>query len=293
MKSIELIGNTPMIQIGETNVYVKLEKYNPGGSVKDRAVYGMLKSALEKKTITHDNVLIEATSGNTGIALAMLGAILKLKVVIVMPETMSVERRRLVQAYGAQLVLSDGKKGMQGAIDKMNELIRQDSSYVTLGQFDNPDNPQTHYETTGAEILRQQPDVEVFVAGIGTGGTFSGVSRRLKEKNKDILCVAVEPASSALLSGREAGPHKIQGIGANFVPGNFDDKVCDDVATVTNEEAIAEMIAFGRETGILVGISAGANIAVAKRYAEYYPDRIVVTIAPDGADKYLSVVEFD
>lgn len=191
MKSIELIGNTPMIQIGETNVYVKLEKYNPGGSVKDRAVYGMLKSALEKKTITHDNVLIEATSGNTGIALAMLGAILKLKVVIVMPETMSVERRRLVQAYGAQLVLSDGKKGMQGAIDKMNELIRQNPSYVTLGQFDNPDNPQTHYETTGAEILRQQPNVEVFVAGIGTGGTFSGVSRRLKEKNKDILCVAV------------------------------------------------------------------------------------------------------
>ena len=293
MKSIELIGNTPMIQIGETNVYVKLEKYNPGGSVKDRAVYGMLKSALEKKTITHDNVLIEATSGNTGIALAMLGAILKLKVVIVMPETMSVERRRLVQAYGAQLVLSDGKKGMQGAIDKMNELIRQNPSYVTLGQFDNPDNPQTHYETTGAEILRQQPNVEVFVAGIGTGGTFSGVSRRLKEKNKDILCVAVEPASSALLSGREAGPHKIQGIGANFVPDNFDDKVCDDVATVTNEEAIAEMIAFGRETGILVGISSGANIAVAKWYAEYYPDRIVVTIAPDGADKYLSVVEFD
>ena len=224
MKSIELIGNTPMIQIGETNVYVKLEKYNPGGSVKDRAVYGMLKSALEKKTITHDNVLIEATSGNTGIALAMLGAILKLKVVIVMPETMSVERRRLVQAYGAQLVLSDGKKGMQGAIDKMNELIRQNPSYVTLGQFDNPDNPQTHYETTGAEILRQQPNVEVFVAGIGTGGTFSGVSRRLKEKNKDILCVAVEPSSSALLSGREAGPHKIQGIGANFVPDNFDDK---------------------------------------------------------------------
>ena len=293
MKSIELIGNTPMIQIGETNVYVKLEKYNPGGSVKDRAVYGMLKSALEKKTITHDNVLIEATSGNTGIALAMLGAILKLKVVIVMPETMSVERRRLVQAYGAQLVLSDGKKGMQGAIDKMNELIRQNPSYVTLGQFDNPDNPQTHYETTGAEILRQQPNVEVFVAGIGTGGTFSGVSRRLKEKNKDILCVAVEPSSSALLSGREAGPHKIQGIGANFVPDNFDDKVCDDVATVTNEEAIAEMIAFGRETGILVGLSSGANIAVAKRYAEYYPDRIVVTIAPDGADKYLSVVEFD
>ena len=293
MKTIELIGNTPMIQIGESNVYVKLEKYNPGGSVKDRAVYAMLKGAMERGENKKEHTLIEATCGNTGIALAMLGAILKLKVIIVMPETMSVERRRLVQAYGAQLVLSDGAKGMQGAMDQMAALMAENPQYVSLGQFENPDNVRAHYETTGVEILQQQPSVGVFVAGVGTGGTFSGVSRRLKETNADILCVAVEPANSALLSGREVGAHKIQGIGANFIPKNFDPELCDDIATVSDEEAIREMIAFGRETGILVGISSGANIAVARRYARYYPDRTIVTIAPDGADKYLSLVEFD
>ena len=293
MKAIELIGHTPMIQIGNSNVFVKLEKYNPGGSVKDRAVYAMLQGAIERGEITKEHTLIEATSGNTGIALAMLGAIMQIKVIIVMPDTMSIERRRLIQAYGAKLVLSDGAKGMQGAIDQMNELMKEHSDYISLGQFDNPDNIRAHYETTGVEILEQQPQVGVFVAGVGTGGTFSGVANRLKEKNSEILCVAVEPAKSALLSGREAGPHKIQGIGANFIPKNFDAHVCDDIATVTDEEAIEAMIAFGKETGILIGISSGANIAAAKRYAQYYPDRIIVTIAPDGADKYLSLVEFD
>ncbi len=292
MNAIDLIGNTPLLQVGESNVYVKLEKYNPGGSVKDRAVYAMLKGAMERGEISQANTLIEATSGNTGIALAMLGAMLRLKVVIVMPETMSVERRKLVQAYGAQLVLSEGAKGMQGAMDTMAQLMKEHPDYVTLGQFDNPDNPRAHYETTGAEILRQRPDVGVFIAGVGTGGTFCGVSKRLKEANSDVLCVAVEPADSALLSGRKAGPHRIQGIGANFVPNNFDPTLCDDIATVSDEEAIAEMVAFGKESGILVGISSGANIAAAKRYASYYPDRIIVTIAPDGADKYLSLVEF-
>lgn len=293
MKAIELIGHTPMIQIGNSNVFVKLEKYNPGGSVKDRAVYAMLQGAIERGEITKEHTLIEATSGNTGIALAMLGAIMQIKVIIVMPDTMSIERRRLIQAYGAKLVLSDGAKGMQGAIDQMNELMKEHSDYISLGQFDNPDNVRAHYETTGVEILEQQPQVGVFVAGVGTGGTFSGVANRLKEKNSEILCVAVEPAKSALLSGREAGPHKIQGIGANFIPKNFDAHVCDDIATVTDEEAIEAMIAFGKETGILIGISSGANIAAAKRYAQYYPERIIVTIAPDGADKYLSLVEFD
>ena len=293
MKAIELIGHTPMIQIGNSNVFVKLEKYNPGGSVKDRAVYAMLQGAIERGEITKEHTLIEATSGNTGIALAMLGAIMQIKVIIVMPDTMSIERRRLIQAYGAKLVLSDGAKGMQGAIDQMNELMKEHSDYISLGQFDNPDNIRAHYETTGVEILEQQPQIGVFVAGVGTGGTFSGVAKRLKEKNSEILCVAVEPAKSALLSGREAGPHKIQGIGANFIPKNFDAHVCDDIATVTDEEAIEAMIAFGKETGILIGISSGANIAAAKRYAQYYPDRIIVTIAPDGADKYLSLVEFD
>ena len=256
MKPIELIGNTPMIQIGDSNVYVKLEGFNPGGSVKDRAVYWMLKRAMERGEVTKDSVLIEATSGNTGIALAMLGAQLKLRVIIVMPESMSVERRRMIQAYGAELVLSDASAGMQGAIDKMKELMSGHEEYVTLGQFDNPDNVLAHYETSGPEILKQQPDVDIFVAGVGTGGTFSGISRRLKEHDPHILCVAVEPASSALLSGRKAGAHKIQGIGANFIPGNFDAQVCDDIATVSDEEAMREMVSFGRETGILVGISA-------------------------------------
>ena len=164
--------------------------------------------------------------------------------------------------------------------------------YVSLRQFDNPDNVLAHYETTGPEILKQLPQTDIFVAGVGTGGTFSGVSRRLKEHDPRILCVAVEPASSALLSGRKAGPHGIQGIGANFIPANFDADVCDDIATVSDEEAIREMVSFGRESGILIGISAGANIAAAKRYAAYYPGKRVVTIAPDGADKYLSVVDF-
>ena len=292
MKPIELIGNTPMIQIGDSDVYVKLEGFNPGGSVKDRAVFWMLKKAMARGEVTPDSVLIEATSGNTGIALAMLGAQLKLKVIIVMPESMSIERRRLVQAYGAQLILSEASAGMQGAIDRLQALMASHPEYVSLRQFDNPDNVLAHYETTGPEILKQLPQTDIFVAGVGTGGTFSGVSRRLKEHDPRILCVAVEPASSALLSGRKAGPHGIQGIGANFIPANFDADVCDDIATVSDEEAIREMVSFGRESGILIGISAGANIAAAKRYAAYYPGKRVVTIAPDGADKYLSVVDF-
>ena len=292
MKPIELIGNTPMIQIGDSDVYVKLEGFNPGGSVKDRAVFWMLKKAMARGEVTPDSVLIEATSGNTGIALAMLGAQLKLKVIIVMPESMSIERRRLVQAYGAQLILSEASAGMQGAIDRMEALMASHPEYVSLRQFDNPDNVLAHYETTGPEILKQLPQTDIFVAGVGTGGTFSGVSRRLKEHDPRILCVAVEPASSALLSGRKAGPHGIQDIGANFIPANFDADVCDDIATVSDEEAIREMVSFGRESGILIGISAGANIAAAKRYAAYYPGKRVVTIAPDGADKYLSVVDF-
>ena len=293
MKPIELIGNTPMIQIGDSNVYVKLEGFNPGGSVKDRAVYWMLKRAMERGEVTRDSVLIEATSGNTGIALAAIGAARGYRVILTMPDTMSIERQNLIRAYGGEVVLTPGEAGMQGAIDKMKELMSGHEEYVTLGQFDNPDNVLAHYETSGPEILKQQPDVDIFVAGVGTGGTFSGISRRLKEHDPHILCVAVEPASSALLSGRKAGAHKIQGIGANFIPKNFDPELCDDIATVSDEEAIREMIAFGRETGILVGISSGANIAVARRYARYYPDRTIVTIAPDGADKYLSLVEFD
>ena len=220
-ETLKLIGNTPLYRIENTNIYVKLEKFNAAGSIKDRAVLGMLKKAMEKGTIKKDSVLIEATSGNTGIALAMLGAIYHLPVIIIMPETMSMERRKLIQAYGAELILTEGAKGMQGSLDALASLQKEHPNYITLSQFDNPDNPQFHYETTGKEILEQLPDVDIFVAGIGTGGTFTGVARRLKEANPNIRCVAGEPKDSAIISGHQPGPHKIQGIGANFIPVSY------------------------------------------------------------------------
>ena len=292
-ETLKLIGNTPLYSIENTNIYVKLEKFNAAGSIKDRAVLGMLKKAMEKGTIKKDSVLIEATSGNTGIALAMLGAIYHLPVIIIMPETMSMERRKLIQAYGAELILTEGAKGMQGSLDALASLQKEHPNYITLSQFDNPDNPQFHYETTGKEILEQLPDVDIFVAGIGTGGTFTGVARRLKEANPNIRCVAGEPKDSAIISGHQPGPHKIQGIGANFIPANFDKELADDVMLISNEEAIEETKNFARTTGILVGISSGGNIALAKRLAAYYPNKKIVTIAPDGGEKYLSVLDFD
>lgn len=290
--TIQLIGNTPMFHLENTNIYIKLEKFNVGGSIKDRAVLGMLTDAIEKGIIKKDTKLIEATSGNTGIALAMLGAVYHIPVTIIMPETMSVERRQLVKSYGAQLILSDGKKGMQGAIDQMQEMMKIDSTYVSLGQFDNDANPNVHYQTTGAEILKQTPNVDIFVACAGTGGTFTGISRRLKEANPDIRCVIGEPENSALLSGHEAGAHKVQGIGANFIPKNLDRFLIDDIMLISDEDALSETIRFVKETGILVGISSGANIALAKRLAAYDPEKIIVTIAPDGGEKYLSVLDF-
>ena len=292
-ETIKLIGNTPLYHVENTNVYVKLEKYNIGGSVKDRAVLGMLEKAMERKEITSDTVLVEATSGNTGVALAMLGAVYHIPVIIIMPETMSMERRQLIKAYGATLVLTPGSKGMKGAMEEMERLLNEHSNYRCLSQFDNPDNPNMHYETTGKEILEQLPDVDIFVAGIGTGGTFTGVSKRLKEHNPDILCIAGEPEKSAILSGREAGPHKIQGIGANFVPANFNRELADDILLISDQEAIFETVRFAKETGILVGISSGANIALAKRLSLRYPGKKIVSIAPDGGEKYLSVLDFD
>ena len=292
-ETIKLIGNTPLYHVENANVYVKLEKYNIGGSVKDRAVLGMLEKAMERKEITSDTVLVEATSGNTGVALAMLGAVYHIPVIIIMPETMSMERRQLIKAYGATLVLTPGSKGMKGAMEEMERLLNEHSNYRCLSQFDNPDNPNMHYETTGKEILEQLPDVDIFVAGIGTGGTFTGVSKRLKEHNPDILCIAGEPEKSAILSGREAGPHKIQGIGANFVPANFNRELADDILLISDQEAIFETVRFAKETGILVGISSGANIALAKRLSLRYPGKKIVTIAPDGGEKYLSVLDFD
>ena len=292
-ETVKLIGNTPLYHIEDTNIYVKLEKYNIAGSIKDRAVLGMLDAAMNKGEIRQDTVLVEATSGNTGVALAMLGAVYHIPVIIIMPETMSMERRQLVKAYGATLVLTPGEKGMQGAMDEMERLMKENTNYRSLSQFDNPDNPNAHYETTGKEILDQLQDVDIFVACIGTGGTFSGVAKRLKEYNPAILCMAGEPEKSAVLSGRQAGPHKIQGIGANFVPANFDRELADDILLISDREAVFETVRFAKETGILVGIISGANIALAKRLSLRYPGKKIVTVAPDGGEKYLSVLDFD
>ena len=237
--TIELIGNTPVYQLPNTNIYVKLEKYNVGGSVKDRAVLGMLRAAKEKGQIKDDSIIVEATSGNTGIALAMVGAVLGIKTVIIMPESMSKERRELIKAYGSQLILTPKETGMKGALAKADEILANYPNAFTLGQFVNPANPEIHYETTAVEILEQVPNVDVFVAGIGTGGTFTGVTRHLKKARPFIQAVAVEPTGSPAISQGQGGPHKIQGIGAGFIPENFDRSLMDDVQTVSDEEAFA------------------------------------------------------
>lgn len=291
--TLKLIGNTPVYQIGDSNVFVKLEKYNAGGSVKDRAVYGMLRDAQQKGLIKPDTILVEATSGNTGIALAMLGAVLGIKVVILMPESMSKERRELVKAYGAQLILTPKATGMKGALAKAQEILDANPSAVTLGQFVNPANPGIHYETTATEIIEQVPNVGIVVAGVGTGGTFTGVARKLKEHNANVKAVAVEPAGSPMISEGKGGAHKIQGIGAGFIPENFDQSLMDEVVTVTDDDAIAQVQTFMRESGISIGISAGAAIKAAKDLAAKNPGVPVVAIAPDGVEKYLSMLEFD
>lgn len=291
--SFQLIGNTPIYQLEGTNIFVKLEKYNLGGSVKDRAVLGMLEDAKRKGLITQDTVLVEPTSGNTGIALALISALLGIKAVIVMPESMSVERRQIIKAYGAQLVLTPKELGTKGAISKAEELRSKLSNAVTLGQFDNPANPDFHYQTTAQEIFKQVPKLDIFVAGVGTGGTFTGVMRYLKEKNSNIKGIVLEPADSPIITKGIAGAHKIQGIGTGFIPENFDRSLMDDVLTITNDEAIEEAKSFMRTTGIGVGISSGAALVGAKRVAEQYPDKIIVTVLPDGAEKYLSVFDFE
>lgn len=291
-QTTELIGKTPVYQLPNTNIYVKLEKYNVGGSVKDRAVLGMLQAAKEQGLIHEDSIIVEATSGNTGIALAMVGAILHIKTVIIMPESMSKERRELIKAYGAQLILTPKETGMKGALERANEILEKYPNAFTLGQFVNPANPDMHYRTTGTEIVEQVPNVDVFVAGIGTGGTFTGVTRRLKEHNPNLKAIAVEPTGSPAITEGKGGPHKIQGIGAGFIPENFDQTLMDGVQTVSDEEAFSEVQTFMRESGISIGLSAGAAIVAAKRMARELPKANIVVIAPDGVEKYLSLLEF-
>ena len=291
-QTTELIGKTPVYQLPNTNIYVKLEKYNVGGSVKDRAVLGRLQDAKEKGRLHEDSIIVEATSGNTGIALAMVGAILHIKTVIIMPESMSKERRELIKAYGAQLILTPKETGMKGALERANEILEKYPNAFTLGQFVNPANPDMHYRTTGAEIVEQVPNVDVFVAGIGTGGTFTGVTRRLKEHNPNLKAIAVEPTGSPAITEGKGGPHKIQGIGAGFIPENFDQSLMDGVQTVSDEEAFSEVQTFMRESGVSIGLSAGAAIVAAKRIARETPNANIVVIAPDGVEKYLSLLDF-
>lgn len=300
----ELVGNTPLLELShiekeydlQAKVFAKLEYFNPAGSVKDRVARAIIDDAESKGLLKHGATIIEATSGNTGIGLACVGCARGYKVVIVMPETMSVERRKLMLAYGASLVLTDGAKGMKGAIDKANELHEQIDGSILAGQFVNPANPKAHYETTAPEIWRDTDgNVDVFVAGVGTGGTITGVGRYLKEKNPNVKIVAVEPFSSPVLSKGVSGAHKIQGIGAGFVPDVLDTSVYDEVIAVKDEDAFETAREVGKKEGVLVGISSGAALfgalQVAKR-SECAGKNIVVLL-PDTGDRYLSTTLFE
>ena len=291
--SLKFVGNTPIYQLNDTNIFVKLEKYNLGGSVKDRAVLGMLEEAKRQGKVNEDTIIVEPTSGNTGIAVAILASILGLKAVVIMPESMSLERRTLIKAYGAQLILTPKELGIKGSIELAEKLRGKYPNAISLSQFDNPANPAYHHKTTGKEILEQVPDIDIFVAGVGTGGTFSGVAKYLKENKPGVLAVALEPEESPAISKGHGGVHKIQGIGTGFVPENFDKELMDEVYTVSSEEAIEATKDFVRTTGIGVGISSGAAIAGAKKVAAKYPDKKIVTILPDGVDKYLSMLDFE
>lgn len=297
--ALDLIGKTPILKINNMTdensgeVYVKLEKFNPGGSVKDRAALGMIKRAEEDGILRGGSVIVEPTSGNTGIALAMIGRIKGYKVKIVMPETMSKERRDLIKAYGADLILTDGSKGMKGAIDKATELVEK-FGYFMPQQFENIANPEKHYETTAEEIYEDIKDLDVFVAGVGTGGTITGIGKKLKEKSDNISIVAVEPSNSPVLSGGNPGAHKIQGIGAGFIPDIYLKEYVDEIIQVTNEDAINTAAEFARKEGILVGISSGAAIYAAIQIAKKLgKGKKVLAIAPDGGEKYISMGIYD
>lgn len=299
----QLIGGTPLLELThleqeyglKAKVYAKLEYFNPAGSVKDRIAKMMLDDAEKSGKLKKDSVIIEPTSGNTGIGLASVAAARGYRIIIVMPDTMSVERRQLMKAYGAELVLSEGAKGMKGAIAKANELAEEIPNSFIPGQFVNPSNPKAHYETTGPEIWEDTDGkVDYFIAGVGTGGTVTGVGKFLKEKNPAVKVVAVEPATSAVLSTGVAGAHKIQGIGAGFVPETLDTTVYDEIITVANEDAFALGKKVGRSEGVLVGISSGAAVWAALEVAKRPENegKNIVVLLPDTGDRYLSTPLF-
>lgn len=289
--ALELIGNTPIIRLNniDSNIYLKLEKFNIGGSIKDRAVLGMIEDKMKNKEINVGDTIVEATSGNTGIALSMIGRLKQLNVIIIMPESMTKERIDLMKAYGADVILTKDKLGMQGSIDKAKELLNNNKDYKCLNQFENTSNPKKHYKTTAKEIYKEVGDIDIFVCGIGTGGTISGIGRYLKEVNTNIKVIGVEPESSPLITKGYSNSHKIQGIGANFIPKNLDMNVIDEVITVSDENAINTIKMLGIKEGILLGISSGANVYAALELSKKYKDKKIVTVAPDGIEKYLSM----
>ncbi len=293
--ALDLIGRTPILKvnnmIGEdcAEVYVKLEKYNPGGSIKDRAALGMIERAEKDGMLKKGDTIVEPTSGNTGIALAMIGKLKGYKVIIIMPETMSKERRDLIKAYGAELVLTDGNKGMKGAIEKALEYKVKEGYFIPQ-QFENKANVDKHYETTAEEIYEDISDLDYIVAGVGTSGTIVGVSKKLKEKNPNIKAIAIEPKSSAVISGEKAGAHKIQGIGAGFIPELYDESVIDEVVLVSDSDSLSTTKEFAEKEGILVGISSGAAIYAAIEIAKKVgKGKKILAIAPDGGEKYISM----
>lgn len=299
---VETIGLTPLIKLNRLkeqlqlkgNVYVKVEAFNPGGSVKDRIAYQMIKDALDKKEINETTHLVEATSGNTGVGLAMVASAFGLKLTIVMPSTMSIERQKLIKGYGAALVLTDGSLGMKGAIAKAQEILKEDKNAKMMLQFENPSNPKAHLLHTGIEILNDLPSVDVFVAGVGTGGTITGVGSYLKSKKSDVKIYAVEPVESAVLSGKQPGPHKIQGIGAGFVPEVLKKELIDDIIQVSSEQAISRSKQLMQTEGIMAGISSGAALEAGIQLAlqEEFKDKDIVVLLPDTAERYLSTVLF-
>lgn len=302
-KITDLIGNTPLLKLSnyikahslKADIYAKLEYFNPAGSVKDRIARAMIDDAEKKGLLKPGSVIIEPTSGNTGIGLAAVAASRGYKVILTMPETMSIERRNLLKAYGAELVLTDGAKGMKGAIEKADELAKSTKDSFIPGQFVNPANPAAHIATTGPEIWNDTDGkVDIFVAGVGTGGTLSGVGKYLKEKNPNVKIVAVEPAGSPVLSKGTPGPHKIQGIGAGFVPDTLDTSIYDEIITVENEQAFAAGRELARNEGVLVGISSGAAVYAASVLAsrEENKGKFIVALLPDTGERYLSTPMF-
>jgi len=292
----DFIGNTPLIKITRLvpkkyNVFAKLEYFNPGGSIKDRIALNMINEAEKQGKLSPGGTIVEPTSGNTGIALAMIGAERGYKVILTMPDTMSFERRKLLELFGAMIVLTPGEKGMKGAIDEAEKIINSYSKTFMPQQFSNPANPDIHKKTTAIEIWEQtEGAVDIFICGVGTGGTLTGVGEVLKQKNPEIKVFAIEPEGSAVLSGKSPGPHKIQGIGAGFIPEILNRSIIDRVITVSNDEALDFSKKLGSMEGILAGLSSGAAMAAVTKIVEEFPEKNIVTIFPDSAERYLSII---